>query len=410
MNSERQFRIAARKFPPFESAIRKQWDAFEAREQTGLVLDAQAFDLHPLADILFEQQGLARGEWDVAFLNTDWMASASSSRAVLNLAPLINENPPDGYPDAWTSSVLRLQNVDGYILGLPYHDGPECLIYRKDLFENPDDRRAYETRFGGPLSVPKTWSEFEQMSRFFHRPDERLYGSVFAGFPDGHNTVYDFLIQLWTRGGEFVDGAGNIRFETEAAAEGLAFYRQMLQSGCCIHPNSSQMDSVKSGLAFVNGEVAMMVNWFGFAAMAETFEQSRVKGRVDIADVPCTETGSPVSLNVYWILSIGSGSRHHEVAYKFLRHCATAPMDKLLTLEGGTGCRKSTWKDADVNRVIPFYSRLEDLHRNARELPRMTGWPSVAAIVDEVITATIQSDKPIAEILHSAQAKAARLQ
>ncbi len=397
MNAERQFRIAVRKFPPFESAIRKQWDAFEAQERTGLVLDAQAFDLHPLADAVFKQH------WDVVFLNTDWMAAAHSGRAVLNLAPLIETHPPDGYPDAWTPSVLRLQNVDGYILGLPYHDGPECLIYRKDLFEKAEEQRAYEARFGRPLSLPKTWSKFEQIARFFHRPEQNLYGSVFAGFPDGHNTVYDFLIQLWTRGGEFVDPSGNIQFETEAAAEGLAFYRQLLQSGSATHPNCSQMDSVKSGLAFVNGEVAMMVNWFGFAAMAETFEHSRVKGRVDIADVPCTEAGSPVSLNVYWILSIAARSRHPEVAYKFLCHCATASMDKLLTLEGGTGCRKSTWNDPDVNRIVPFYNRLEGLHRNARELPRMAQWPQVAAIIDEVITATIHSDKPIAEILRSAQ-------
>jgi multiple sugar transport system substrate-binding protein len=405
MNSEHRLHIAVRKFPPFESAICKQWDVFEAQEHTGLTLDAQAFDLHPLAETLFDRQGLLRGEWDIAFLNTDWMASAHESRAVLNLAPLIEKDPPAGYPDAWTASVLRLQNVDGYILGLPYHDGPECLIYRKDLFESAKEQQAYNARFGRPLSVPKTWSDFEQISRFFHRPDEGLYGSVFAGFPDGHNTVYDFLIQLWTRGGELVDGARNICFETEAAAEGLAFYRQLLQSGSATHPNSSQMDSVKSGLAFVNGEVAMMVNWFGFAAMAETFEQSRVKGCVDIADVPCTETGSPVSLNVYWILSIAAGSRHPEVAYNFLRHCATAPMDKLLTLEGGTGCRKSTWNDPDVNRIIPFYNRLEALHRNARELPRMAQWPHVAAIIDEISTAVIHSGKPITEILHAAQTK-----
>ena len=31
------------------------------------------------------------------------------------------------------------------------------------------------------------------------------YGTVFAAFPDGHNTLYDFALQLWSRGGELTD-------------------------------------------------------------------------------------------------------------------------------------------------------------------------------------------------------------
>ena len=43
-----QFRIAVRKYPPFEQAIRAQWEAFEEMAHTGLVLDLVALDLHPL--------------------------------------------------------------------------------------------------------------------------------------------------------------------------------------------------------------------------------------------------------------------------------------------------------------------------------------------------------------------------
>src|SRR5947208_11500536 len=182
MKRNQSFRIAVRKFDPFESAIRKQWNAFAAAEQTGLTLEAEAFDLVRLAETLFEREGLLRGDWDVAFINTDWVASIHASRAVADLALYLEENPPDDYPHGWTPSLLRLQEIDGSVLGVPYHDGPECLIYRKDLFEEPNEQHAYRDRFGSQLRVPQTWHEFQQVARFFQRPGKGLYGTIFAAF------------------------------------------------------------------------------------------------------------------------------------------------------------------------------------------------------------------------------------
>jgi len=81
-------------------------------------------------------------------------------------------------------------------------------------------------------------------------------------------------------------------------------------------------------------------------------------------------------------------------------------MDKLLTLEGGIGCRKSTWSDKQVNAVIPYYQLLEKLHENARDLPRMTNWSSVAAVIDRMMLDVIQTEEPIAAITARAQSLA----
>jgi multiple sugar transport system substrate-binding protein len=78
-------------------------------------------------------------------------------------------------------------------------------------------------------------------------------------------------------------------------------------------------------------------------------------------------------------------------------------MDKLLTLEGGIGCRKSTWADADVNRAIPFYRELERLHTGARELPRMADWTRLASVIDSLVLAAAGTDRPEADLLAEAQ-------
>jgi multiple sugar transport system substrate-binding protein len=403
------FRIAVRKYGPFESAITKQWASFDAEAHTGLTLEAVAMDLHPLEGALLTSNGMSLGEWDVCFIPTDWIAAMHQANAAVDLAPLLAADPVPDFPAAWADSLLRLQRFNKTILGTPYHDGPECLIYRKDIFNDTARQQAYQAQFNKPLAPHETWEDFHQIARFLNEPEQGRYGTLFAAFPDGHNPVYDFLLQLWTRNGELFDANGNILFQTAEASEALTFYRTILNDVTAVHPHCNQFDSIKAGLAFAAGEAAMMVNWFGFATMAHTSEDSKVKGCVDIASIPRGTHGSPLSLNVYWILSIAAGSPHREIAWRFLKHCLTPAMDKLTTTEGAIGCRKSTWSDEEVNRLIPFYHRMETLHQVAREIPQLTTWPQIASIIDALMTATIKSDTPIQELLAEAAQKAATL-
>ncbi len=398
----RAFRVAIRKFGPFESAIPMQWKSFDATAKTGLKLDPVALDLEPLHRQLFLEKGLADGIYDLVMVSTDWLAEANASQGLVDLAPYLASSPPDGYADGYSDSLLRLQRFDDRVLGLPYHDGPECLIYRRDLFEDEAERARYKENFGERLIVPRGWEEFRRVARFFTRPDDGVYGTVLAGYPDGHNTVYDFCLQLWSRGGELFSTDERMLLDTPTARAALEYYRSIFHDVSAIHPGSATFDSVKSGLAFASGEVAMMVNWFGFAAMSETIAESRVKGKTGIAAIP-SESGQGISLNAYWIVGIPAGSPHRDVAWRFVAHCTGRKMDKLLTLRGGIGCRKSTWADEQVNAVIPYYHLLEELHENARDLPRMANWSKLAGVIDQMMLDTIQTKQPIAAITERAQ-------
>lgn len=398
------FRIAVRKFGPFEEAIRAQWDAFEQNVSTGLTLEMVPLDLQPLERALFESRGMSHGEWDAAFVATDWIAAMEEQGCAVDLTPYLESDPPPDYPEGWSPSLLRLQQIDGKILGVPYHDGPECLMYRHDLFGDPELRGRFFEQHGRELAPPITWAEFHQIARFFHRPAGRLYGTVFAAFPDGHNSVYDFLLQLWTRGGELTDLAQQIRLTTPEAEDALTFYRAILRDADAIHPESAHLDSVGAGLRFAAGEVAMMVNWFGFATHAHVSPESSVRGLVDVAHIPRGEGGQSASLNVYWILAMPSGTPHREIAWKFLRHTQTPAMDKLTTTNHAIGCRLSTWKDPGVQATIPFYDKLETLHHHAHEIPQRSDWPRIANIIDKLVTRAITTEIPIRTLLQEAQA------
>jgi multiple sugar transport system substrate-binding protein len=409
MSTGEKFRIAVRKFGPFESAMEKLWDKF--CKQTGCALQAEMvpMDLHPLHDATLTQQGLANGDWDVAHINTDWIFEAYTSGSVEKLNRYIDTNPPTNYPVGWSNSLLRMQQFGEDIVGLPFHDGPECFIYRKDLFEDVKEQEAFLTKYGRALEVPQTWEDFQQVAQFFNRPEQNSFGSIFACYPDGHNTVFDFCLQLWTRGGSLVDDNGKVKIDTPEAIEGLNFYRQLVNDKTAVHPKSSEYESVQAGMAFARGEVAMMINWFGFASMCEVYEESKVKGKVDITSLPHSEGKESASLNVYWLYTIGSGSKHKDIAYDFIRFAVNQENDKLLTLEGGIGCRISTWKDEEINKVIPYYHKLEMLHKTAKSLPQKSNWAQIAEIIDEAVLTAMNSNVPADEILEAAQKKIKQL-
>lgn len=399
-------RVAIRKFDPFESAIVKQYADFQRASGCPLQLEPVALDLNPLFETLFTRGGLKDGTWDIAFIVTDWIAEAVTAGALLDLTPWMRAQPVPDYPTGWAPSLTRFQSFGDAVYGLPYHDGPECLVYRRDLFADPAEQAAFAGQHGRPLAVPHTWEEFATVARFFTRPETGQWGTIFAGYPDGHNTVYDFCLQLWSRGGELIDTTGVPALETPAAVAALDFYRRLVNDRAATPPGQEEIDSVKSGERFAAGEIAMMVNWFGFAAVCEQ-PGTPVKGKVDVAPVPAGPGGQAVSLNVYWVLAVGSGGRHRDEAYAFIRHACAPAMDKLTTLEGGIGCRRSTWTDPEVNAAIPFMHRLDDLHAPARELPRSQALPRLIRVIDAAVQKAITGDESTVAILREAQAQTA---
>ncbi len=57
---------------------------------------------------------------------------------------------------------------------------------------------------------------------------------------------------------------------------------------------------------------------------------------------------------------------------------------------------------------MPYYFRLEELHRHARTLPRKSNWARLAEVIDRLVVQAIETDRPAAEILEQAQAEIRR--
>jgi multiple sugar transport system substrate-binding protein len=394
-------RIALREYADFENAMAALIERYMA-DKPGITIEAVPLNLETLHRELFTNHGLRSGKWDMALIVTDWLADAVSGGDIENLTPYMLAEPCPDWPSGWARSLTEPLDFDGAYYSIPWHDGPECLIYRRDLFESSAEQAAFHKAYGYALEPPRSWAQFEDIARFFTRPSEGLYGTVFACYPDGHNTLYDFVLQLWSRGGDLHDGLGHPTLLTPESVAALDFYRRIVCDTTLCHPKSTSFDSVQSGDAFLCGSVAMMVNWFGFASRAGC-AGGALDGRVSLAPIPCAPGRVPVSLSVFWTMAIGSGSQHKQAAYDFLRFLSTAESDLEVVRHGVVGVRLSTWRNAVVQHAVPAFRHIEAISLGARRLPRSTSLPAFAEIVDKVVTDALQSEESSESILRRAQ-------
>lgn len=404
----KKIRIAIRSFADFQSALEAQIAAYRELHPE-VEVEIVAVGLHDLEAAVLGQDGLREGPWDLAIFPTDWIGAAVNAKRLEPLAAWMEASPLPEWPDGWPASLREpLRRDDGFHC-IPWHDGPECLIYRSDLFEDETERSAFAERFGRELAPPTTWAEFQETARFFTRPSDGKYGTLFAAFPDGHNTLYDLVLQVWSRGGELYDADGRPALDTPVVVEALDYYRGIVLDATACYPRSIRLDSVQSGDVFLSGKIAMMVNWFGFAARANR-PDSPLKGKIRLASIPGGAPGQTASLSNYWVIGIGSGSSQKNAAYEVLRHIASAPMDKLTTLSGAVGVRLSTWSDPEVLREIPLYKDLGRLSATARTLPFCDDLPKLAEIVNQVTIEALGGGEPSEPILKRAQARAVELE
>ena len=394
-------RIALRNYVDFENALTEEARLFES-QHPGTTIELISLGIHDLYKATITDAGLQHGHFDLALLVTDWLAEAHAAGALEDLNPWHQRIHVHQWPDGWPRSLIQPLIFDGHLTSLPWHDGPECLVYRTDLFSDPEQQAAFKAQFFRELAPPTTWEEFEQTARFFTDPASNRYGTVFAAFPDGHNTLYDFALQLWSRGAELTDSTGRPFLTTPRALSALEFYRRIVRDPQLCHPRSPQLDSTQSGDLFLSGEVALMVNWFGFAARSGR-EGSPVAGKVAIAPIPAESGAASVSLSVAWTLAMGKGSRKKELAWQFLRFIASPERDLGITSHGPVGCRLSTWRNPELQSRIPVYRDVEAISLGARQLPTGPGLASFAAIIDEIITRALATSEPSAAILKSAQ-------
>src|SRR5579863_9799211 len=152
-------RILHRNYVDFASALEEEARLFEGLHP-GTVVELTSVGIRELHEKALRDGGLREGRYDLALLVTDWLAEGQAGGSFEDLNRWQQRIPIPDWPAGWARSLARPVVVGDVWTSLPWHDGPECLVYRSDLFSNPGRQAAFRAQFGRQLGPPTTWEEF----------------------------------------------------------------------------------------------------------------------------------------------------------------------------------------------------------------------------------------------------------
>ncbi len=399
-STKKTLRLAYRTFVGFERALSRQTEAFQELHPD-VDVELVPYDVPELHAEMVAGDGTTSGDWDLFLCVTDWLPSLVADGKLAELDQFLASAPPEDWPQGWSDSLLRQVSDHGRFYGIPYHDGPQMFMYRADLLEDPQEQQRFRQEHGYPLAPPETWSQFRDVVAFFTRPADDLSGCVVAAMADGHNSVYDFFIHLWSRGGKVLDGH-KAAFNGPEGREALTYLTGLIQDGLT-QPEPRAYESVLSGEYYASGRGAIMWNWAGFAVVAD-MPDSKIHGKNKLGLIPRGDGagGRHVSLSVFWALTIPKGANEPQLAWDFIRTAASREQDLVTSDEGNIGCRLSTWRDPGMQERFPCYALIEETHRAVETLPPIPQYDAINEILNELIDEVHTGEKNVDEALDEA--------
>ncbi len=212
--------------------------------------------------------------------------------------------------------VIRRKGPDGkeHVYALPYGLLVRVLCYRKDLF----------ARVGlNPERAPRDWNELYEYARKLTNSEHRTYGLFMYSGPA--STSWDFIIYLWSAGGEAVvqdeNGEWRAVFDSDEAVEALLFYLKLITTEWT-DPSEKSHEGVvlRSGMddtAWEEGRLGMKMMYLNEKSIGGGIDPSII----GIAPVPFGPTGLRGSeLNCY-MMGIFAGQKDKRVrdaAWKYI--------------------------------------------------------------------------------------------
>ncbi|MDW6023939.1 extracellular solute-binding protein [Mesorhizobium sp. BAC0120] len=271
----------------------------------------------------------ASGAYDILDIEPAWTPSLADGGVIAPLddyiAKYLNKADLDDYHPLYKA----LPTYKGKIWGF-FDDGDMfALYYRRDIFEDAKLKEAYQTKFGKPLEVPKTWEDYAQVAQFItDQLAPKVYGAGHFRKAGSPGNQFDFLQQYRANGGQFFDA--NMKAQLASPA-GIKTLQNMIAANKASIPGNNELDAVSLWAAWLQGKVAMIYSWPPTGRMTAGYSQSdkainfipqsSIADKVGYAIVP-----SNPEMATGYNKALAADSANPDAAYLFMQWAVSPPV------------------------------------------------------------------------------------
>jgi multiple sugar transport system substrate-binding protein len=201
------------------------------------------------------------------------------------LEPLDEYMADAGYKLEMVGNSGHFMRYNGKTYGLPTDGNVFIQLFRKDLFENPDEQKAFADKHGRPLKWPETWEEHQEIVEFFHRPDKELIGS--GSLRDRVYGGYWSYMYLYSAGGFPFDDDMEPTLNTPAGQYAVDVHLNLKKAS---HPEAPGWGTTQMIPEHMSGHIFSSQYWVGLISSVEA-PRSKTRGKWLYGLVPGSRFG-----------------------------------------------------------------------------------------------------------------------
>ena len=247
---------------------------------------ATGIDLKKIQDIsTFEipQRAMAKAlskspEFDIFHVDSNMIPSLASAGL---LEPLDQYLENAGVKINAVGNFGEFMTYKGKTYGVPTDGNVHVQFIRKDLFEDPDERKAFADKHGREMTWPETWEEELELMNFFTRPEDNLWGS--ANLRDRGSSLAWWYMYLYSAGGfPFTDDL-EPNIDNDAGEYAVQTFLNVKSAS---HPEAAGWGTPQMIPRIINGNAFSCQYWDGIIALAENPDKSKTAGKWSYGPVP----------------------------------------------------------------------------------------------------------------------------
>lgn len=392
-------------------AMQKQIPKFE--EITGIKVELEIGPMDNVVgkEILALESGT--GAYDLISIPYQFLGQLEENGYLLPLDPFLDREDLKledfNKSDLISGMVSASGEWKGVSYGITSNSCIMIMFYRKDIFENSEEKAAFKAKYGYELKVPVNWIQYRDLAEFFTRkPGDNLmgetlkqsfYGTSIAGKRHDAMTC-EWLNYAWSFGGGIFDEKGNLIIDNPKNVEALDYFKGLAKFS---PPGVSNNTWDELTTQMQQGIVAMQIQWNDCAPSIEDPETSKVVGKVGYALIPKGEV--PVAHFGAWTYFIPVDAPNPEAAWLFLQWVNTYKVQKAIALEGGFPCLTSVYNDPELSEKLPYWKASLDAYEISTTRPRIPEWNIMNNEMMLELSMVISGEQTSAQALANLQKK-----
>lgn len=311
--------------------------------------------------------------------------------------------------DKYVPGTLASAMVDGRLVQLPRVTDVSNLYYRKSLYESAENQARYKEQFGIDLAPPKTFDEFKQQAIFFAAPPD-LYGTAFAGKDEG--LTGRFMEILRANGGDMFDENWKPVFNSPEGVAAVQWFKDLYDAKA-VPAGTVNYTWDDIGQAMAAGQLAIDLDWPGWAGFFSDPASSKVAGELGFAVSPVGTSGKRGGWSGSHSFSVAQQCDNKEAAVSFAVFLTNDESEMMEAQAGNLPTRSKTFSEVvewfkanDKQHLADMFAVWEQSLAEARTPPLVAQWIEVSNVIWPAVQAAIVGEKTAQEALDGAAAEA----